>query len=485
MFATWYPTARPTPDAPKPPVVVLVTDDALRARGTTWPPPYRFHRKVLQRLHGFAPDAVLVDVLFADARPGERLHELERAFRTYGRSGTPLVLACGATCDCEAIRPELGLDAMDGLRARLGPAIQLAPVPRLASHVDDVVRRYPLMLPLRAVDVQDAAEEPYAGRKPRCRTGAFQLHRARRFGVDAAAIRADAAQFDTPLEVMWGAPWPGASTRLPGVDCTHVGHWSAGWRVLVGGDVRYACPSTPVFTVADLWDPRRSDDVAAAIAGAPIVYGMDLVGVADRFTGPIHERQAGAHLHAMALDNLRHWGARYVRRRTTPLWDGWGFGLADLLVAIVAGLAWAVAREDAWWRRFGRWLTAPGGFVAWAVGCMPRLLYWPLALLVGLGLALVAAVPSLPVVGLVGAILFVGWSLAPVNVVGQLFVTGTAELVERFLERFRDVHAWTESLQPPPAPAARDEGVAMQVTVVQSITATVATSVRDQEGDRP
>ncbi|MCW5893213.1 MAG: CHASE2 domain-containing protein [bacterium] len=485
VFATSYPTAQPHAGGPKPPVVVLVTDDGLRARGASWPPSYRFHRKVLQRIHAFGPDGVLIDVLFADARPGERLDDLVRAFRSYGWSHTPVVLACGATCDCEAIRPDLGHDAVDGLRPRLGSALQLAPVPRLASHVDDVVRRYPLMLPLRAIDAEDPGEEVYVGRKPRCRTGAFQLHRARQVGLAAAAIRADATRFDTPLEVMWGAPWPGPSTRRAHVDCTHVGRLSAAARVLVGGDVRYACPSMPVFTVADLYDPGRAGDVAAAIAGAPVVYGMDLVGVADRFTGPIHGRQAGAHLHAMALDNLRHWGDAYVRRRSTPLWDDYGFGVADLVVAIVAGLAWAAAHEGDWWRRWARRLAGPGTWIARGVGLLPRLLYWPLALVLGLLLALAAAVPSLPAVAIVGYALFKWWALAPVNVVGQVFVTGTAELAERFLQRFGDVHAWTESLRPPPPPPPPAAVAAVQVTVVHAVTTTVASATPDHEGDLP
>lgn len=492
VFATWY--AEPPWFAralggpvrrAKPPVVVLVTEDDLAARGVAWPPPYGFHRAVLDHVRELEPDGVLVDVLFADARDEGQRRELFAAFRGYGDDGTPVVLACGADCECDAVQAGLRQDVLD---AELGAdVVQLAPVPRLASHLDGIMRRYPLMLPIRTADVQDPAEEPLAGLKPRCRTAAFQLHRSRTAKLAWDGVKQDIPRFDVPMEIMWGPPHAGASPLLDGRDCEAVGWLRALGRVLVGGEVRYPCPSSPVFTAGDVLGPARQD-VADAIRGAPVVYGMDLLGAGDRFSNAIHGRQAGAYVHAMALDNLRRWEDRYVRRTRAPLPGG--PGVVDLVVAVFAGLLWALAREEDWVRWRVARLGAEHGWIASGWRRLPAILYWPLALLVALVAALAVAVPSLPAVLVGGVLAFQLASLAPVNVAGQLFVTGTAELVERFLHFFDGLHAWAIALRTRPAVSPEPEPeppptLHVSVRTETAVAVAVPPPDHDREGGSP
>ena len=83
-----------------------------------------------------------------------------------------------------------------------------------------------------------------------------------------------------------------------------------------GSEERYeACP--PVLTLSgidlsrDLAFIDKYGDPAAVLAGRFVMIGVDVAGLNDRITTPLHSHLPGVYKHAVALGALLHYGARY------------------------------------------------------------------------------------------------------------------------------------------------------------------------------
>jgi hypothetical protein len=146
-----------------------------------------------------------------------------------------------------------------------------------------------------------------------------------------------------------------------------------------GTDERYeSCP--PVLTLSgvdlarDLAFIDKYGDPAAALAGRFVMVGVDIAGLNDRVTTPLHDHLPGVYKHAVALGALLRYDAHYP---TLPK-----PGTLGVMVAVIYLLLEA-AREFSRGRKLEFvWVT--GAFVACVVAfsTIVYLQYWPASLVV-------------------------------------------------------------------------------------------------------
>jgi CHASE2 domain-containing sensor protein len=374
VLASWYRRAADDRSVPGPPgkiAVVMITDETLeRDRNPdnskrTWPVGYRYHARKIRKILAHQPAGLMIDILFEDKR--EPVAHLEPAIAALNKRQVPLVLSCGAYCECEGLREDL----LEILERKLKNRFTLAPTPKLIGPRDGIVRRYPLMLPIPTEYATDEAEEAFAGERANCRTGALALYRATHPVEDTAlagawvqsarvkkAMEADREGFSEPMELVWGAPVAnGLVVRSTEPDCETLTTSEALARVLIGGEARYGCTPEPALDASRLdgRDALPFRDLDELLRGAYVIYGVDLAGVTDRFSSSVYRRQSGPFVHAMALDNLLKWNRAYARRdRASVL----GAGVGALGLALVVGVLWALLHERETWREV--WMRLRG-----------------------------------------------------------------------------------------------------------------------------
>jgi hypothetical protein len=374
VLASWYRRAGDDRSASAPRgniAVVMVTDETLDhdrrpdKRKRTWPVGYRYHARKIRKILAHQPAALMIDVLFEDKR--EPVANLESAIAALNKRRVPLVLACGAYCECEGLRDDL----LETLEKRLKNRFTLVPTPKLIGSRDGLVRRYPLMLPIPDAYVTDEAEAVFAGERPNCRSAALALYRATHpvadtdlagAWVEAArvkkAMEVDRRSFEEPMELIWAGPVPsGLVVRSTDSDCDTLTTWEALARVVIGGEARYGCSPTPSLDASRLDGPNALPfrDLDALFRGAYVIYGIDLAGVTDRVSSSVYRRLSGPFVHAMALDNLLKWERDYPRRDHPSVI---GAGVGALGLALVVGFLWALLHEREVWREV--WMRLRG-----------------------------------------------------------------------------------------------------------------------------
>src|SRR5690606_11512440 len=124
-----------------------------------------------------------------------------------------------------------------------------------------------------------------------------------------------------PMALFWGQQLP--RSAAPGVDCTapadasRQGWMGAGfanvWMSLWSGfrsseyqRKRHACPYTLTLRLQELEDSAKQE----LIQGRVVMLGTMLAGMDDSVSTPVQQNLPGVYQHAMALDNLMHWGER-------------------------------------------------------------------------------------------------------------------------------------------------------------------------------
>ncbi|MER1939360.1 CHASE2 domain-containing protein [Castellaniella sp. FW104-16D08] len=302
------------PDASEQITVLLLTDESVdHYQQGHWPARYDFHAQVLNTLLRHKPAAVFIDFLWLSQRPtaatnrvrdGDYLiHVLQR----YKAAGIPVYLSYSP-----GVVGHLGKD-LRGLVRYVSAQVDL-------DYTDFVYRRYP---------VNHGSQ----------RTAAFRM-----------AEDADPARFspisDADMDIFWGTR-PNRANQ----------HWMAGdhpspgmLQVLHSGytGVSTPVPYTTTLYVRDLLNPRAQTNAIAdqqardLLQNRFVMYGGNLSGVQDLIFTPTRQLLPGVYLHAMALDNLLHWGKAYKSSNgTTWIARAWGHETLSLLFILPVALVFA------------------------------------------------------------------------------------------------------------------------------------------------
>lgn len=453
--------------------VVLVDDETLTRTHRSWPLSYDTHGRVLAQILALRPKAVFVDILFGDRREGDpTLNTMVGLIQA--RAG-PVEQRAGGD-----FRQRIPVFWAAGRAAAADPRRNLTILPELARVGRPVVTSWSGVrgYPLRHAR-PDAESEPSA---------ALALYKEVCARVAPAAGGVDRAfhcpgqwvdqDFDRPMSVMLGVTVPREQwnwTRRPSQDtwraCKQVddGLWDRLWygaglvgQMLLRGffdedDVAQRC--LPHLTVPAwyLIDGDASQDQAVqeglrrVIEDRVVIYGLHLEGINDVAPSPAHGLVPGAHVHAMALDNLMKYGTSYVR-----LSGGGEGGFA--MGSFVQGLVWfvLVVITCAWMRRLetprqGVFTIQSEDVAITAIRDVDEPWYLSGFVIVTLEFGIVFAV---------GAVLFCVFNIAPLNWIGLVgLITVAWQMIEaepllgffrmfrRFLNRLR---ADRTAADPPP-----------------------------------
>jgi len=295
--------------------VLLLTDEALEThqRGH-WPASYDFHGKVLNTLLHEKPRAVFIDFLWLSRRPEAPTHGprdgdyLIKVLQRYKSAGIPVYLAW--TPAVKQNWPELE----QGLVRPVGAELDIDPV-------DFVSRTYPATV---GADMQ---------------TPAFRIAQDLRPGLFPQKPT-------EPMDVFWGTSpneknkWMKANKHETGLVDTALDGFSG---------VKTPVPFNTTLYVRDLLHQvaetreKVREQAAALMKDKIVLYGANLTGVNDLIFTPTRDILPGVYLHAMALDNLLHWGSEYKSALGSGLLaNKWWHALWNLLIVLPVALLLAL-----------------------------------------------------------------------------------------------------------------------------------------------
>ena len=313
--------------------VVLWRDSSLATPRLTWPIPLARHARALSAILTYRPKAVFVDIVYSNDRGDAGVEQLREEIANYADARIPLLFAAPSDAG-EAIIP--------ALRSAL-PDDKLAGVPRPIE--DGFTRTYP-----EEVKVGTAIYK----------TAAFRLLQLTDTTDDGLQVLSD--RMRRSIELVWGTEPHPINTQII-EDCASSVPDTPVQRLLAAlvrpGALTNPCPYAAQVPIDAILDSTRDQRFAALIEGKIIILGVAVQSVPDEVTTPVNGRVPGAHLHAMALDNLLTFGERYKSREPSALFK------AIKAVAVVLMLAALLAAES---RRGGAsdarsWLRAAAAVV--------------------------------------------------------------------------------------------------------------------------
>jgi hypothetical protein len=282
--------------------IAQVDDDDLAAYREDWPIGYRFHRRrllnlTLDRPEGKRPRAIFVDVLFLDPRRQDPAI-LADVFCRMSDAGIGVFLASLNWTPYKYPRTtELLKRPGDPDGAPCGTEVSVA-------RNDDIFDEMAWAYNLRSGEGKREAPMDSAA-----------LAMFRHLEPDRAAR----VPRDAPLALIWGtSPHPFNPSWMRRADdaqpvCRDT--WAALvilkglWTSLTNLTIpewehKRLCPYTRVLPMRALQGTVGPEVLDDALAGRAVIYGLNLQSAGDVFRAPLHGPLAGAHLHAMALDNM-------------------------------------------------------------------------------------------------------------------------------------------------------------------------------------
>ncbi|MFZ1414837.1 MAG: CHASE2 domain-containing protein [Defluviicoccus sp.] len=313
--------------------VILWRDSSLATLKLTWPIPLARHARALSAILTYRPKAVFVDIVYSNDRGDVGVEQLRETIGDYADARIPLLFAAPSNAG-EAIIPALSSALPDD---------KLAGVPRPIE--DGVTRTYP-----EEVKVGTAIYK----------TAAFRLLQLTDTTDDGMQALSD--RMRRSIEIVWGTEPHPINKEIIG-DCASSAPETPAQRLLAAfvrpGALMNPCPNAPTIPIQAILDSTRDQRFAALIENRIVILGTAVQSVPDEVTTPVNGRLPGAHLHAMALDNLLTFGERYKSREPGALFK------AVKAVTVVLMLAALLAEEG---RRGGAgdarsWLRATAAVV--------------------------------------------------------------------------------------------------------------------------
>lgn len=291
--------------------VVMIDDRDLRAHDWLWPVSYRNHARILEEILKYSPRSVYMDFLFIDQRDDPTIGQLVPVLEKY-------------------------------LEAEIPVYLPVLPFKRQRSEFQDLTRTVLATRRQQGLDDEEYVLHKSARASP---AYALYLHGCSRGDCGKSGLEplsedpeSNARQnprkdprFSKPLQIQWGLVPTGMNKFLDG--CKYSSEqstfsvvrdlWSTAiFQGLTNAEER--CPYMPVISVTNLLHEGFSPDASAfveealsdRISGKDIIYGQALVGVSDFVDPPTQPRVSSGYRHAMALENLRSNGDRYLKAET-------------------------------------------------------------------------------------------------------------------------------------------------------------------------
>ena len=345
--------------------VLLIDSSTLDHYGMPWPAEYGFYEETIRRLLRLGAAGIYVDILLADeGRADPTLADAREWMQQELADHPDVPVVFGATA--------------------VGQKTIFGDVPGVASGIamwHGLGEDYPLLIDpgnrfhdAGRETVTVAASSPaYLLYRGVCQSSALPgCHRA-------GAPLAEGSERE-PMTLFWGQRLPRASAA--GVDCTvpeeqpREGWFGAGlanvWASLKSGfrsqeyqANREACPYTLTLRLQELEDSAKQELIRDRV----VMVGTMLPGMDDSVFSPVHQLLPGVYQHAMALDNLMHWGEQRLHRH--PWTQFWISVLVAL--ALSAALAFAHMHVAGAWARRGLLLAA---FLAFPLGSIAAQQIW-------------------------------------------------------------------------------------------------------------
>lgn len=309
--------------------VVLIDDQTLDRQEMGWPPTYDYYSQLIYRIARQHPKAIFMDILVQRKRPQDaRALAIARSNMqdTMKDYPVPLIMAQSAA----------GKTSLFSGIANVGSA-------RVAWEGDD----YPLW-----VHDSERSGAP---------TPALALYKY----MNPRARRADIGEFAKTaprLTVQWGATVsPEVVQRQLVSPKAHVHVAPGTWeRFLMGLDFfrhslfmgidphridahREEWPYALTVKAQDLASPR----VAGLLKDRAVLVGAKITGIPDLIPTPVNGNLPGVYLHAMALDNLMHYGRNYYTNPAPSILVY--LGLAALMSFMAAHIILRGTRHPRWW----------------------------------------------------------------------------------------------------------------------------------------
>ena len=396
-------TEFPRTGATRPPVVVVLVDDAaLALRGAHWPVSLDFHAQLLAELEVVKPRAVMLDFLLIDRASARATCSFLTVAARLKDGGTALYVAVTRPDELEA----LDAGACAGASGRRLAASQiLTPVSvRLQVDTTDFVnRRYPF-------EERSAGDAPGSG----LISAAVRMYCDKMPAPGACVDRLTRDRSpDAGFELAWSPAGDPFNQRWSQARCDQLPSPTRAilLKKALPRDTR--CPPIPTLFASALLSPSedsslglRNEDLFALMDGSFVFVGGNFRGAGDLMTTPLHTRLPGIYYHAVALDNLLAFDGRpKIRKefRSARL----GYYVFDLVVLWVLA---AIFLRRQYWISGGQRVRADPfalsasarAWIADLIGRLPTAL-WVVAS--ALLLLLLAASKVLQQVGVVVAIL--------------------------------------------------------------------------------
>lgn len=268
--------------------VVLLDDDDLKSYDEPWPASLGFHQRRLQEMAKYQPKAIFLDMVFLDDRRDPGLQAFIAAACQIRAAGVPLALGSFRQVGRESSIQQQMLAAKVEVDGQSVPCIEEAYLHAKIDQFDQSAWDYELNLGTESAPRYSPATWLYS-----------QGH----------AVTKELLTMDMAL--IWGTTthpvnldWINQG-KLPDEACG--AEWS-GWDHLKvwGAPPEPLCPyhlTLPMRTLKRTYGFSNAQ-LEQAIHGKYLIYGTNLQSSGDVIASPYHGRQAGAYLHAMALDNL-------------------------------------------------------------------------------------------------------------------------------------------------------------------------------------
>lgn len=329
-FTGWF-----YPDKASDDITVILYDDAfLQSQALTWPLSYSDQAAWIERLVSSGstpPKAVFIDLSFGERHWDDSVTTLRDTLceirKTYGTS----IYMAGLNGNNNRLYVRKELDPT------LHPELQSCYTLIDASYTPDIIDNkawsYPLFHQENGVTTRSAAAA---------------------IAEDVANIHGLSPSTGAPgvMALEWGTrsqPWPDNWDKPTGFkECGQFRDVAKTFLPWVSNHTKDGlvnlCPYHRTLSMQHV-STMDADDVSPFVAGKYLMIGAQLGGYNDFVYSPTNGIMPGVYLHAMALDNLLTYRARYKHNEEWSWLPGWDLFLTALTIIVITSLTRAMFRQ--------------------------------------------------------------------------------------------------------------------------------------------